>query len=171
MYLFKSLQKKAYGGVKAFLPGLFVLGFLFGSSYLWSHEEGKVLPDGSVMVISTKPFDEVVSALTQAIEEQNLMVIHIIDGQKMMRMAGKKIGGMKQIFFFHPRYMRKVWETNPLAGIRIPLKFIVMEKSNGKVVIRYLKPSTLLGSYEKMASIASELDAIVDKIAHAAAAK
>lgn len=122
------------------------------------------MKDGSVMRISRKSFADTVASLKQAIEGENLMVIHVIDGQKMMRMAGKKIGPMNQIFFFHPRFMRRVWEANPMAGIQIPLKFIVMERPDRKVVIRYLKPSSLLGKYKGVEGIARELDRIVNKI-------
>ena len=45
--------------------------------------------DGSTVKMSKYSFGETVDILTGAIEEQNLMVIHIIDGQKMLRMAGK----------------------------------------------------------------------------------
>lgn len=128
---------------------------------------GGEMEDGSVMRTSAKSFEETVASLKQAIEGENLMVIHVIDGQKMMRMAGKQIGPMNQIIFFHPRYMRQVWEANPQAGIQIPLKFIVMERPDQKVVIRYLKPSVLLGKYKGVEAIASELDEVVSRIVEA----
>ena len=120
------------------------------------------------MRMTAKSFHETMSSLTQAIEAENLMVIHVIDGQKMMRMAGKQIGPVNQVFFFSPRYMRRVWEANQMAGIQIPLKFIVMEKPDKKVVIRYLNPSSLLGKYKGVEEIAAELDGIVEKIVDAA---
>ena len=119
--------------------------------------------DGSKMAMSKYSFSETVDILKGAIEEQNLMVIHVVDGQKMMRMAGKKTGGMKQIFFFHPKYMVKVLEANQMAGIQIPLKLIVMEK-NGKVMIRYFMPSYILEPYKGTENVAKELDEIVNKI-------
>ena len=119
--------------------------------------------DGSKMALSKYSFSETVDILTGAIEQQNLMVIHVMDGQKMMRMAGKKTGGMKQVFFFHPRYMAKVLESNQMAGIQMPLKLIVMEK-DGKVIIRYFMPSTLLKNYSGTETVAKELDGIVTKI-------
>ena len=120
--------------------------------------------DGSQMRMSRLSFGETVSTIQGAIEDQNLMVIHTIDGQKMLRMAGKKVKGMKQIFYFHPRFMKRVIEANKMAGIQIPLKIIVMEKPDGKVVLRYFKPSTLLNQYNGEEAISAELDAIVEKI-------
>ena len=55
-------------------------------------------------------------------------------------------------------------EANPAATIQIPLKFIVMEKPDGKVVIRYFKPSTILNNYKGEESISAELDGLVEKI-------
>lgn len=126
---------------------------------------GKMMPkDGSTVTMSRYSFAETVDILKGAIEEQNLMVIHVIDGQKMLRMAGKKVKGMKQIFYFHPKYMRRVMEANKEATIQIPLKFIVMEKPDGKVVVRYFMPSKVLGSYAGEEAIAKELDGLVNNI-------
>jgi len=120
--------------------------------------------DGSKMTMSKYSFSETIELLNGAIEEQNLMVIHEVDAQKMLRMAGKQVNGMKQIFYFHPKYMKKVIEANPAAAIQIPLKFIVMEKPDKKVVIRYFKPSTILNAYKGEEAIAAELDGLVVKI-------
>ena len=107
---------------------------------------------------------ETVNILKGAIEEQNLMVIHVVDGQKMLRMAGKNIKGMKQIFYFHPKFMRRVIEANKEAAIQIPLKFIVMEKPNGNVIVRYFKPSKVLNDYSGVEAISNELDSLVNII-------
>jgi uncharacterized protein (DUF302 family) len=119
--------------------------------------------DGSKMAISTYSFSETVDMVKGAIEQQNLMVIHVIDGQKMLKMGGKDVGGMKQLFFFHPSYMKKVIEANSMAAIVIPLKMIVMEK-DGKVMVRYFMPSTVLKPYKGTEAIAKELDTKMTKI-------
>ena len=127
--------------------------------------------DGSLMTPSKQGFDATVTTLQQAIEQHNLMVIEVVDGQKMLRMAGKQVGGMKQIFYFHPRYMKRVMEANTMATIQIPLKIIVMEKPDGRVVLRYFEPSTLLGPYKGEEAIAAELDGIVSEIIASVAKK
>ena len=128
-------------------------------------QAGKMMPkDGSTVRPSKYSFSETVDILKGAIEEQNLMVIHVIDGQKMLRMAGKEVKGMKQIFYFHPRFMKKVMEANNAATIQIPLKFIAMEKPDGKVIVRYFMPSFLLNNYKGEEKISKELDDLVSKI-------
>tara|TARA_R110002049_G_scaffold117704_1_gene271321 strand:- start:1749 stop:2207 length:459 start_codon:yes stop_codon:yes gene_type:complete len=119
--------------------------------------------DGSKMAMSTYSFNDTVEMLKGAIEQQNLMVLHEIDGQRMLKMAGKEVGGMKQLFFFHPSYMKKVVEANEMAGIVVPFKMIVMEKG-GKVMVRYFMPSTILAPYKGTEAIAKDLDAKVTKI-------
>lgn len=119
---------------------------------------------GSSVVMSKYSYGETMDILKGAIEQQNLMVIHEVDAQKMLRMAGKQVNGMSQVFYFHPKYMRRVMEANPAATIQIPLKFIVMEKPDKKVVIRYFKPSAVLNQYKGEEAISSELDGLVDKI-------
>jgi len=120
--------------------------------------------DGSKMAMSKYSFSESVDIIKGAIEEQNLMVIHVVDGQKMMRMAGKQTKGMKQIFFFHPKYMAKVLAANKMAGMAIPFKMIVMEKPDGKVVVRYMMASTALKQYKGTEAVAKELDTLILKV-------
>lgn len=143
----------------------FMLVLIFGVIQIGNAQSGKMIPnDGSTVKMSKYSFGETVEILKGAIEEQNLMVIHEIDGQKMLRMAGKNIKGMKQIFYFHPKFMRRVMEANKEAAIQIPLKFIVMEKPDGKVIVRYFKPSKVLNNYSGEEAISNELDSLVNII-------
>jgi uncharacterized protein (DUF302 family) len=119
--------------------------------------------DGSKIVMSKYSFSETVDRVKGAIENQNLMVIAELDGQKNMRLAGKKTKGMKQLFFLNPFYMRKVAEANKMAGIQIPLKLIIKETDKG-VIIRYFLPSTILKPYTGTENVANELDSLVANI-------
>lgn len=152
------------------LPFLFALLLLAGMfstpSRVLAQQKEKMMmkpEDGSQMVMSKYSFEEATARIRQAIDEQGLMVIHDIDGQAMLKMAGMESGPMHQIFFFHPKYMRRVFEANMMAGIAIPPKVILMEK-DGKTVVRYFKPSTLLMPYKGCETIGKELDGIVEKI-------
>ncbi len=130
------------------------------------HDMSKMmkLPDSQAMVVSAYDFNDTVELLTAAIEEQNLMVIKEIDAQKMLKMANKQVGGMKQLLFFHPRYMKRVLEANPMGTIEPPLKIAVMERPDGKVIVKYIKPSSLFGKYSGLEEIGKELDEIVTQI-------
>ena len=123
------------------------------------------LPESQVMVMSAYDFSDTVELLTAAIEEQNLMVVKTIDIQKMLKMVNKQVGGMKQLLFFHPRYMKRIIETNPQGTIEAPFKIAVMERPDGGVVVRYIKPSALLGKYSGLEELGLEWDGIVGQIA------
>lgn len=147
---------------KQLIAVLLAFSFLFIASSGFSQ---MMQPDdGSKVTMSKYSFSETVDILQGAIEGQNLMVIHVIDGQKMLRMAGKEVNGMKQIFYFHPKFMRRVIEANKDAAIQIPLKMIAMEMQNAKTAVRYFMPSTVLKDYKGEEEIAKELDGMVEKI-------
>ena len=59
------------------------------------------------------------------------MVVTEINPQQMLRMVGMRVRGMRQILFFHLRYMQRILETNRNGGIEAPLKLIVMERPDG----------------------------------------
>ncbi len=142
------------------------MGILLVGLFLiqWGFAQGKMKPtDGSIMVMSKMPFAEALGKIKQAITEQDLMILDDIDGQAMMKMAGKEVPPLHQIIFFHPRFMKKVYEANPMAGIVVPLKFVVMEK-NGKTIVRYFPPSSILKPYKGTETVAQELDNVVNKI-------
>jgi uncharacterized protein (DUF302 family) len=120
-------------------------------------------PEFHTMVASQYDFDDTVSMLKGAMESENLMVINEINPQQMLRMVGIQTQGIKQVFFFHPRFMKRLRDANMHATIEPPLKVAVMETSKGTVV-KYIKPSYLLSRYEGVEAIGNELDAVVAKV-------
>ncbi len=124
----------------------------------------KKLPDFQVMAPSKYGFDDTVNLIKSAIEGENLMVIKVINPQKMLRMVGVKSKGMKQILFFNPGYMKRIIQTNKQAGIEPPLKIVVMEKPNGKVAVKYIKPTYIFGRYDGLDAIGKELESLTVKI-------
>ena len=122
-------------------------------------------PDFHVLTKSKYDFSDTVELLKVGIEEQNLMVINEVDPQKMLRLVGVQTKGMRQIFFFHPRYMKQIYETNKQASIEPPLKFVVMEMPNGKVMVRYIRPSHKFSPYTGLNDLATELDELMVVIA------
>lgn len=148
----------------------FVVGIMLVSAAILQAQKPEAskmmqLPDSQAMLASAHGFTETVDLLVGAIEEQNMMVVKEIDAQKMLRMANKKVGGMKQLLFFHPRYMKRIIETNALGTIEPPLKIAIMERPDGKVMVKYIKPSSLLGKYAGLSDLGDELDNILAEIA------
>lgn len=128
------------------------------------HAQKMTSPEFQVITPSKYAFSDTVDLLKGAIEAQNLMVIKEIDAQKMLRMVGVQTKGMKQLLFFHPRFMKSIMEINKQATIEPPLKIAVMEAPNGKVKVKYIRPSYLLGRYGGLDAVGTELDGVVAKI-------
>ena len=122
-------------------------------------------PEYHVLTKSIYDFSDTVELLKASIEAQNLMVINEVDPQKMLRLVGVKTAGMRQIFFFHPRYMKRIFETNKQASIEPPLKIVVMEMPNGIVMVRYINPSYKFDPYNGLDDLATELDELMAVVA------
>ncbi|MFQ5689421.1 MAG: DUF302 domain-containing protein [Gemmatimonadota bacterium] len=121
-------------------------------------------PDFLVTARSTYDFAETVRRIKGAIEEQNLMVIQEIDPQQMLRMVGVKTAGMRQILFFHPRYMKRILEGNLNAALEPPLKIAVMETADGRVMVRHFDLEKEFGRYPGLEKLGRELAGVVDAI-------
>ncbi len=121
-------------------------------------------PDFLVTNRSAYGFDKTLSLLRQAIEAENLMLVQEVDPQKMLRMVGVQVAGMRQVYFFHPRYMKQVLDANRNAGIEPPLKLLVMETQNGQVMIRYEDPSHQFGPYDGLTAFSAEMAGIFDRV-------
>ncbi len=121
-------------------------------------------PDFLVTVPSAHDFETTLAMLKQAIEGENLMVVHEVNPQQMLRMVGMRVPGMRQIFFFHPRYMKQILAINRSGGIEPPLKLIVMERPNGRVMVRYHDPVHQFAPYPGLEEVATELRAVFETI-------
>ena len=148
---------------------LFVSGLMFSSqppnALRAQNKKMMKAPEFHVVTESIYDFSDTVELLRTSIEKQNVMVINEVDLQKMLRLIGVKTKGMRQIFFFHPRYMKRIYETNKQASIEPPLKFMVMEMPNGKVMVRYVRPSYKLSPFMGLNELATELDELTATIA------
>ena len=121
-------------------------------------------PDFLVTAPSSRGFDETISLLKQAVEGENLMVIQEIDPQQMLRLVGMRVDGMRQILFFHPRYMKQIFEANRNGGIEPPLKILVMERPDGSVAVRYHDPVHMFAPYQGLDGIATEFKGVFERV-------
>lgn len=121
-------------------------------------------PDFIVSARSALGFDATLETLKGAIEGENLMVVTEINPQQMLRMVGVQTGGMRQILFFHPRYMKRIIETNRSGAIEPPLKVVVVEGPDDAVMIRYVDPAYQFGRYAGLDEVGKELSEVVQRI-------
>ena len=158
------MTRKSTIGVSLIMAVAILISTNFNSARAQDKKMMKA-PEFHVLTKSIYDFSDTVELLKASIEAQNLMIINEVDPQKMLRLVGVKTDGMRQIFFFHPRYMKQIFETNKQASIEPPLKFVVMEMSNGKVMVRYIRPSHKFDPYMGLHELAAELDEILAEVA------
>jgi len=114
----------------------------------------------SQAVGSRLPFQETIDHLKGAIEAEDLWLIHEIDPQMFLQRAGFSSLGLRQLLFFHPRYLVRLLEGNPGALVEVPLKLVILEMPDGKVTVRRPEPLVSIGCYPGMGALAAELDGI-----------
>lgn len=121
-------------------------------------------PLGLLTRHSRADFETTVSALKAAIEEVKMVLISEIDPQQIMRRDGRAIAPLRQLLFFHPRYMQPLLESDPSAVLLAPLKVIVIEHEDRTVQVLSTAPRVLFVNHPSLAKLAAELDVVVDRI-------
>ncbi|MCL6505492.1 MAG: DUF302 domain-containing protein [Bryobacteraceae bacterium] len=116
--------------------------------------------------ISSSDFNQTVKKLETAIKKRGMMIVGTVDHQNMLRMVGASIRGSKTIEFGKPDMMKNILPDNPEVGLEMPLKIYVYERSDGKVVVSYSKPSAAFGGYgkEQLAMTGQMMDMMLDEI-------
>lgn len=109
-------------------------------------------------------FDDTVDRLKQAIHAEDLLLIHEIDPQMLLRRSGYKINATRQLLFFHPRYMSRLLAIDANALIEAPLKLVVMEMPDNSVTVRHLDVASLFARYKGLDALAIELSSICRRL-------
>jgi uncharacterized protein (DUF302 family) len=115
------------------------------------------------------PFDETVERLKRAIEAEDLWLIHEIDPQMLLQRGGFRIQPIRQLLFFHPRYMRRLLERDPNAVIEAPLKLVIAQSPDGAVTVRYINIDTSFARYPALTDLAAELTTICQRLVQSVA--
>jgi uncharacterized protein (DUF302 family) len=123
-----------------------------------------IVPERNLETASRYNFDQTLDRLKQSIQAENLLLIHEINTQQIVKTAGIEINGLRQLLFFHPRYMKVVLDHNPAAVVEAPLKFAVVEDDHQAVVVRYADPEYLFNGYAGLEALRNELSVLVSKI-------
>jgi uncharacterized protein (DUF302 family) len=120
---------------------------------------------------SSTSLETVVAALKSATTAADVWVLHEIDPQALLRRGGIEIAPARQLLFFHPRYMKRLLDADPAAGLEAPLKFLILTDGTGAVV-RWFDPVASFGRYdnEALRSLGLELSVLCQQIADAALA-
>lgn len=121
--------------------------------------------------ISNKNFAATVRAVETTLQRNGFMVVATIDHQNMLTAVGASIQGATTIEFGKPEMSKMLMPMAPEAGMEFPGRFYVWERSDGKTVVSYRKPSSGLGTYgnKMLTKMGSDMDGMWEMFASEAA--
>jgi uncharacterized peroxidase-related enzyme len=112
---------------------------------------------GKIAAVAEKVRDQIKNA--------DLWVLHEIDVQATVARADLKIRPMRQILYFHPRYMARLLALDERAGYAAPLKFTLCESNDGAATeIICMRPSIQFAPFPCTREVADELDQVFDAL-------
>jgi len=117
-------------------------------------QELGVLMPSMLRAIGASPAS-VVSHLNASCNENNLVLFNILLQDDLTKKENRR--KIKQYQVGNPKIMLRMIQNHPGAGLYIPIHLLVYEKANGKVVVEYDLPSSLLAQFDNAGII---LDAI-----------
>lgn len=121
--------------------------------------------------VSNKDFGTTVRAVETTLQRNGFMVIATIDHQNMLTMVGARIKGATTIEFGKAEMGKMLLPMAPEAGMEFPGRFYIWERSDGKTVVSYRKPSSGLSTYgnEMLTKMGKDMDGMWNMIAEEAA--
>jgi len=125
---------------------------------------------GGVIVekVANHPFAAVDAKLQAAIKGARLIIVGEPNYQMMQRMVGRERKPAKAYFVFRPDLGIPIFDNDPTAAMEIPLKILLMERPDGKTLIRYKKPSSVLADYRGLEALGRQLDDLLGSLTDAA---
>ena len=127
------------------------------------------MSDFAYTITTAKSFALAVEAVSRAIGEAGMRVLHIHDVQQTLADKGFNQGPFKIIEFCNAKYASAFLEKDPQIGLCMPCKINVYEH-NGQVVITAMRPVVLPQFFPglDLESLAGEVDGLIQQIGNRA---
>lgn len=103
------------------------------------------------------PFGQVYVALKKRIVEHGFLLLHEIDTQAIVAKHGVSIPPLRQLLFFHPKYIAEIMTNDPLAINDIPLKLVLHQLDETTAQLSFKNPVGSLQGYGLDAAMVEEL--------------
>lgn len=97
--------------------------------------------------VAAQGFSTTVKQLEEALQKRAFMIVARADHQNMLTMVGARTGGSLTIEFGKPDMMKTHLPAHPEIGLEMPMRFYVWERSDGKTVVSYRRPSAAFVAY------------------------
>lgn len=124
--------------------------------------------DGLISISSNHTVDETVIAIVSLLREKNIKLFAVIDHSGEAKAAGLQMPPTRLLIFGNPKAGTPLMLASPSAAIDLPLKFLVAEDTQGKVVISY-NTAGYLGQRHHLSEDMVAVIAAVGKLAQAIA--
>lgn len=139
---------------------------------LWAGDgvakEVQARPAIIVEKVSTLSHSQALARFEAAVKGARMIIVGEPNYQMMQRMVGRERRPAKGFFIFRPDLGTPIFDNDFKAALEVPLKVVFLEQPDGKVLIRYYKPSTLLANYNGLRSLGEDLDKLLDQLTGAA---
>ena len=103
------------------------------------------------------PFGQLYGASKKRIVEHGFLLLHEIDTQAIVAKHGVTIPPLRQLLFFHPKYIAEIMANDPLAINDIPLKLVLQELDAHTTQLSFKNPVHSLQDYGLKPEMAEEL--------------
>ncbi|OYV80081.1 MAG: hypothetical protein B7Z60_07935 [Ferrovum sp. 37-45-19] len=116
--------------------------------------------------VSNKDFAATAKTIETTLKSSGFMIFATIDHQKV----GANLKGAKTIEFGMPDMIKGLLQMDPEAGLGMPGRMYVWERSDGKTVVSYHKPSSDFSKHgdEKLIAMGNMMNGTWDMIAEEA---
>jgi uncharacterized protein (DUF302 family) len=102
------------------------------------------------------PFAEALPVLRDRITANGLLELGLVDTTRILMGAGLAIPQIRQLLAFHPRFMRRILETDSAGLVEAPLKFSIVERATS-TELRCADPGQLFAPYDGLAELGRTL--------------
>lgn len=126
-------------------------------------------PHGQLERISPLPFAATLERLKAAIAAEDLWLIHEIDPEQLLARGGYCILPVRQLLFFHPRFMARLLEANPNGLVEAPLKLVLLQRPGGGVSIHHPDVAVAFARHPGLEALGIELASLCRRVVDAVA--
>lgn len=128
---------------------------------------------GWVALSSSHRFDALFERLQAAVKANGMIVVTTASASDGAKAQGISIPGNRVVGVFRNDFARRMLAASVTAGIEAPIRFYLTENRDGTATLSYRTPSAVFAPHADeggpaLQALAGELDAIFERIAHAA---
>lgn len=120
----------------------------------------------NIKVESRFDFQATLKTLQAAAKRNRLGIVNRANAQRGAAAIGVKIPGNQVWGLFAPRFAVRMLRADVDAGYEAPIRLYIVEATDGRVTVRYRKPSVVFRTYRNSAldKMAAELDGLFARV-------